>query len=147
MGTNSCGDEAMTKCRSCGYLVDKCFIIVLDRKRKKTLFDWRRLFMLTTHNSRDCYSAISVKLLVLQTKYVTDSNYKNKNTCSNLTSDRISLTILLSLKTARDSLWNTSYSACRTATLDVKNKIFISVFDIVSGSRYVSLQHCTMMYM
>lgn len=38
---------------------------------------------------------------------------------------------MLSLKTARNSLWNTSYSACTTATVDVKIKIIVSVFDIV----------------
>jgi len=41
--------------------------------------------MLTTHNSRDGCSAITVNPLALQTKYVTDSNYKNKNMCFNLT--------------------------------------------------------------
>lgn len=41
--------------------------------------------MLTTHDSRDCCSEITVKRLVLQTKCVSDSKYKNKNMCFNLT--------------------------------------------------------------
>lgn len=41
--------------------------------------------MLTTHNTRDCYSAIAAKPYVLQTKYVAGSNYKNKNMFFNLT--------------------------------------------------------------
>lgn len=48
-------------------------------------FDWRRLFMLTTHNSRHSYSAVTANPLVLQAKYVTGSNYRNKNMCFNLT--------------------------------------------------------------
>lgn len=116
---------------SCCYLVDKCSMIVLDRKRLKTLFD-RRSLSCWQHTTPEIATVQSLQSCMFCKQNMLQVLIIKTKICSLIWhTERISLTLSLSLKTARNPLWNTSYSACATVTVDVKNKIFISVFDIV----------------
>lgn len=108
--------------------VHECFVIVLEGGGKK-LWLKKSLYVDNTELQR-WLQCSHCKPTCFTNKYVTHSNHKTKNTCSNLTR-RHNFSYYFAKPSNCQGLLLKYYLAHTTVTVDVRNKIFLSVLDIV----------------